>query len=443
MATIDYSQYGDVSGIERRRALAKMLEGGSAMPMANGGRVVPTYGLGNAAVDIGRILLGNKLAGDASAQEQAMKGAYTQAMRENDAKAYEALNGTPEYKPNNMVELPRPAIAPDVQKAAQLFGNNPQREALANMLIQGQVTKGVNTAKAVDDRETARVAPYDPAKLAGVLPIGNLVNGSEGLTNANIGQQIGKALQAGGGVKTIDGGFVKDAATGTVTAAPLTAQQLAENKAKADQLAFDKTRLTYDNQFKQAGLDLEGQRLVYDKIKNSPENQANIATQIEKAKYAVNLANERAQKSTDSLAALTLLDDYRTMLPKGTNNLAEKGVKFIWDAVAPAGYSTESRAIDRSLATTGDQLAILAMRFPGVQTDRDYVAMKNQVGVLDDVTSTTLQKDAAAKQAQQHVYNIIQKFGSDSDKSAAQSWLTRKDTKPKQSEPKDSTWDGK
>lgn len=439
---IDYSQYGDVSGIERRRALAKMLESGSAMPMANGGRIVPTYGLGNAAVDIGRILLGNKLAGDASAQEQAMKGAYTQAMKENDDKAYEALNGTPEYKPNNMVELPRPAIAPDIQKAAQLFGNNPQREALANMLIQGQVTKGVNTAKAVDDRETALQAPYDVSKLFGTIPAANLVS-NEPLTNKNVGQRVGQALSQGGGVKTVDSGFVKDAATGAIEVAPLTNQQIADNKIKQDQLILDKLKLKYDNQFRQAGLDNDGQRIALQRIQGSPERQANIAAEIERAKYAVNLANERAEKSTNSLAALSLLSDYRKMIPNGTANMAERGIKFVWDAFATKEHATDARAIDSQMNTTGDQLGILAQRFPGVQTDRDYVAMKRQIGVLDDMTATSAQKDMAAKQAQFHVYNIIQKYGSDKDKAGAAAWMeneSKSNGNTPAAKPQDSQW---
>lgn len=441
MATIDYSQYGDVSGIERRRALAKMLESGSAMPMANGGRVVPTYGLGNAAVDIGRILLGNKLAGDASAQEQAMKDAYTQAMKENDAKAYEALNGTPEYKPNNMVELPRPAIAPDVQKAAQLFGNNPQREALANMLIQGQVTKGVNTAKAVDDRETARVAPYDPAKLAGVLPIGNLVNGAEGLTNANISQQIGRALQVGGGVKTIDSGFVKDAATGTVTAAPLTAQQEVEKQSKADQLALDKQKLKYDNQFKKAGLDLDGQRLVFEQMKNKPENQALVATAIENAKNAVAMSAEYHKNASDASLATDMLKDYILVIPKGSDSGFGRMASSVGGFF---GKENDIRSADKKLDQLAAALVSFAHKQPGPTSDKDMQSYKDQVGALQDINMTRNDRLHAAESALYYQQRVLAEYGTPDQKVSASAYLKENAEPPvtdkEATKPKDSAW---
>jgi len=467
----DYSLYGNPEAISRQRAMAQAMMNGAlnpVMPQRQGNMASVASPLSALAAGL-QGYMSAKISKKADADEKAMRSAYKTAMDDYANKGFAAMQGTPEQRipaevgvrpTNNPIPAltgeqsqpvsgvlqssagaPKPADyagqllgglqptitkpeqvipgrAPDMAQAAQYFAKNPNTAAIAQKLMEKQ-------AETIAQQN----APYDPAKfadkmtgqaLAAAMPAG-------GLTNANVGAFLQKGF-AGGGMPKPDGDRVIDQGTGQITNLPMTANQKATTDYNKSQTSYNWAKLSADqkqnaveNYLKAQGLNNQQVQIQLDRMKLDPEYQAQVASAVDMAKAKSQKTFENSQHATTSLAGLDLLSDIKKTIPQGSDSglgrLARAGAAFAW------GGGGDARVADAKIDTLSNQIAMMAQRFPGVQTDKDYDRMMAQVGVLTGMNRTQAEKMAAADQAQKYMATLIGKYGTPEEKMQAAKYL--------------------
>jgi hypothetical protein len=449
----DMSQYGNQAAINRQRALAEALMvgamgGQSGMPQ-QGGRIASAAGLGAVIGPMAQALMSSRLSRRADAGEAAMKDAYAKAMQEYTAKGMQALQGTPQQtipgavgvRPTNdpMAALMGyqksgyvdqllgglkdfrspdtvvPGTPSNPALAASYFAKNPETKSLADELMK-------QAAQQYAPVDASKYMPYMTGQgAAKAMPQG-------GLTNANLGEFLAGGF-AGGGMPKIEGDRMIDQGTGSVGNLPMTANQKATADYNQGMLGYNQGNLqrqwaelnnkrqefAIESALRRQGLSNEQVRLQMDAMKADPAYQARVAAEIEKAKSGVALEADRTKSSGDAMEGIKLLGEIETLIPKTSDSMIGRGGRYF---AAMFGGGGETRAADADLRTKANQLALYAQRFPGVQTDKDYERMLEQVGVMSGINATQEEKQAAARAAGQHFRNIISRFGTPEQKAA-------------------------
>ena len=429
MAEIDYSQYGDISGIKRRRALADTLMSGAlggqmGIPQQSG-RIASAAGIGAALAPMLQAYVASKLNKGADEAEDAAHKAYRADIENSTQQGLQALKGAPAQigvRPTNnpmpmltgnggnyvdqllggLIDVEtKPAVAPDPMKAAELLSRNPRMKPYADELMK---------------QLAAAYAPQDPSKLLEITPGKALAGalGNQPLTMANYGQVLGQAL-AGGGMPKIEGDRTIDRGTGAITNLPMTENQRAGADYNAGMLGYNRANLQRQyaelkqrERLANQDAELRRQSLAVQAMQASPEHAASV----EAARFGAKLAAEKGAASRtkveNAFSALDLLGKIKDIIPRSTNSIPEKGLKALG---AVFGIDSDARAADTELETVGSQLARFAERDPGMQTDKDFVNMKTQMGVVTGLLSTESQKRAAADAAESSMKNLIMKYG--------------------------------
>lgn len=448
----DMSQYGNQAAINRQRALAEALMGGamggqSGMPQ-QGGRIASAAGLGAVVAPIAQALIASRMNKRADADESSMKAAYSQAMQGYTDQGMQALSGVPDrvvpavegVRPTNN---PVPMLTGDQKSgyvddllgglkdttikpasvergipgnpmlAATFFARNPETKALAEELMK-------QAAAQYAPVDASKFLPYAPGQsLAQSIPAG-------GLNNANLGQALRGAF-AGGGMPKIEGDRMIDQGTGSVGNLPMTASQQATANYNQGMLGYNNANLkrqwaelqnqrqqfAVESALRRQGLSNEQIRLQMDAMKADPAYQARVAAEIERSKAGVARDAERTQSANDAMEGVNLLGQIESLIPKTSDSMIGRGGRYF---AAMFGGGGETRAADAQLDTMANQLALYAQRFPGIQTDKDYERMMQQVGVMTGINATQEEKAAAAQAAGMHLRNIISRYGTPDQK---------------------------
>ena len=447
----DMSQYGNQAAINRQRALAEALMGGamggqSGMPQ-QGGRIASAAGLGAVLGPMAQALMSSRMSKRADAGESAMKDAYAKAMQEYTAKGMQALQGTPQQtipgavgvRPTNdpMATLMGdqksgyidqllgglkdfkspdtvvPGIPSNPTLAASYFAKNPETKSLADELMK-------QAAQQYAPVDASKYMPYMTGQgAAKAMPQG-------GLTNANLGEFLAGGF-AGGGMPKIEGDRMIDQGTGSVGNLPMTASQQATANYNQGMLGYNNANLqrqwaelqnqrqqfAVESELRRQGLSNDQVRLQMDAMKADPAYQARVAAEIERSKSGVAREAERTQSANDAMEGVNLLGQIESLIPKTSDSMIGRGGRYV---AAMFGGGGETRAADAQLNTMANQLALYAQRFPGVQTDKDYERMMQQVGVMTGINSTQEEKAAAAQAAGRHFRNIISRYGTPDQK---------------------------
>lgn len=451
----DMTQYGNQAAINRRRALADALMSGamsgqSGMPQG-GGRIASAAGLGAVVAPIAQALIASRMNKRADADESSMKEAYAQAMQGYTDQGIKALSGVPDrvipavegVRPTNN---PMPMLTGDQKSgyvdellgglkdttikpasiergipgnpmlAATFFARNPETKALAEELMK-------QAAAQYAPVDASKFLPYAPGQsLAQSIPAG-------GLNNANLGQALRGAF-AGGGMPKIEGDRMIDQGTGGVSNLPMTNSQQATADYNQGMLGYNQQNLQRQwaelqqrqQQFaieaglRRMGLSNDQARLELDRAKADPAYQAQLAATIKQAEAGAQRSMDEGQKARDSLQGIGIINEMEALVPKTSDSAIGRGGRVVG---AMFGAGGETRAADRQLETLGNQLAMFAQRFPGVQTDKDYERMIAQVGVVNGWNTTQEEKAAALAQAKKHMLNLVQKYGTAEDRAQA------------------------
>lgn len=439
----DLSLYGDVEGIKRKRAIADALMQ-SAMSFdapQSGGRMAsvasPFAVLGNIATGY----LSNRANKQADTQESAMRKAYADAMTGYTDKGMQALQGTPETRipavmgvrpTNNPVPMMTgekvpyvdqlisglqdyekqpeqvvPGKAPDLVAAAGYFAKNPQTAAIAQKLMEKQADIIANQNAPVD---VSKLMPYMTGQgAANAYP-------QAVLTNANLGGFL-KGAFAGGGMPKIEGDRMIDSGTGQVTNLPMTANQQATTAYNKSQTAYNWAKLSADQKQNAVEAELRRQGINLDKLRLDPEYQAKMAANIEMAKAKAQKSFDNSQKATNSVSALELVGQLKNIIPNtsssGLTKFGHSAAAFLW------GGGGAARKADTDYETLGSQLALSAERFPGVQTDADYIHMMTQVGILTGANHTPEERAVAADRAANYMLSLVNRYGTPQEKAQA------------------------
>jgi len=447
----DMTQYGNQAAINRRRALADALMSGamsgqSGMPQG-GGRIASAAGLGAVVAPIAQALIASRMNKRADADESSMKEAYSQAMQEYTTKGMQALQGTPQQTIPGAVGVrptndPMAALMGDQKSgyvdqllgglkdfrspdtvvpgtpsnpalAASYFAKNPETKSLADELMK-------QAAQQYAPVDASKYMPYMTGQgAARAMPQG-------GLTNANLGEFLAGGF-AGGGMPKIEGDRMIDQGTGAVGNLPMTASQQATANYNQGMLGYNNANLqrqwaelqnqrqqfAIESALRRQGLSNDQIRLQMDAMKADPAYQARVAAEIERSKAGVAREAERTQSANDAMEGINLLGQIESLIPKTSDSMIGRGGRYV---AAMFGGGGETRAADAQLNTMANQLALYAQRFPGVQTDKDYERMMQQVGVMTGINSTQEEKAAAAQAAGAHFRNIISRYGTPEQK---------------------------
>lgn len=447
----DMSQYGNQAAINRQRALAEALMGGAmggqfGMPQ-QGGRIASAAGIGAVLGPMAQALMSSRLSKRADAGEAAMKDAYAKAMQEYTTKGMQALQGTPQQtipgavgvRPTNdpmatlmgdqksgyidqllgglkdfkSPDIVVPGTPSNPALAASYFAKNPETKSLADELMK-------QAAQQYAPVDASKYMPYMTGQgAAKAMPQG-------GLTNANLGEFLAGGF-AGGGMPKIEGDRMIDQGTGSVGNLPMTASQQATANYNQGMLVYNNANLqrqwaelqnqrqqfAIESALRRQGLSNDQIRLRMDAMKADPAYQARVAAEIERSKAGVAREAERTQSANDAMEGVNLLGQIESLIPKTSDSMIGRGGRYV---AAMFGGGGETRAADAQLNTTANQLALYAQRFPGVQTDKDYERMMQQVGVMTGINSTQEEKAAAAQAAGMHFRNIISRYGTPDQK---------------------------
>jgi hypothetical protein len=449
----DMSQYGNQAAINRQRALAEALMGSamggqSGMPQ-QGGRIASAAGLGAVIGPMAQALMSSLLSKRADAGESAMKDAYAKAMQGYTEKGMQALQGTPQLtipgavgvRPTNdpmatlmgdqksgyadqllgglkdfrLPDTVVPGTPSNPALAASYFAKNPETKSLADELMK-------QAAQQYAPVDASKYMPYMTGQgAAKAMPQG-------GLTNANLGEFLAGGF-AGGGMPKIEGDRMIDQGTGSVGNLPMTASQQATANYNQGMLGYNNANLqrqwaelqnhrqqfAVESALRRQGLSNDQIRLKMDAMKADPAYQAHVAAEIERSKSGVAREAERTQSANDAMDGVKLLGKIESLIPKTSDSMIGRGGRY---AAAMFGGGGETLAADAQLNTMANQLALYAQRFPGVQTDKDYERMMQQVGVMTGINSTQEEKAAAAKVAGEHFRTIIGRYGTPEQKAA-------------------------
>ena len=167
----------------------------------------------------------------------------------------------------------------------------------------------------------------------------------------------------------------------TMTPAEVAAQQ---NAAKARELQAQ-------------SLAIDKQRLQQQAQQDSPEYKAKVVAATEAVKDSIQRQQAARDASNNATQGLSLIADMRALVPQSSDSMIGRSVRA---AGAAFGMGSDTRVADAKLETMGNQLALFAQRFPGVQTDKDYERMMAQVGVLSRQNATQEEKLAALDAAE-------------------------------------------
>jgi len=452
---VDMTQYGNQAAINRRRALADALMSGamsgqSGMPQG-GGRIASAAGLGAVAAPIAQALIASRMNKRADADESSMKAAYSQAMQGYTDQGMKALSGVPDrvvpavegVRPTNN---PMPMLTGDQKSgyvddllgglkdttvkpasiergipgnpmlAATFFARNPETKALAEELMK-------QAAAQYAPVDASKFLPYAPGQsLAQSIPAG-------GLNNANLGQALRGAF-AGGGMPKIEGDRMIDQGTGGVSNLPMTATQQATANYNQGMLGYNQQNLQrqwaelqqrqqqfgIEAELRRTGMSNDQARIELERSKADPAYQAKLAATIKQAEAGAQRSIDEGQKARDGLQGIGIINEMEALVPKTSDSAIGRGGRVVG---AMFGAGGETRAADRQLETLGNQLAMFAQRFPGVQTDKDYERMMAQVGVVNGWNTTQEEKAAALAQAKSYMLNLVQKYGTAKERAQA------------------------